>query len=48
MYSFFALSGTTGARMFAGAGALAISAIMMSAAIVPASPAINLTMGALA
>jgi len=48
MYSFFELSGTTGARMVAGFGALAISAILMSAAIIPASPAVTLSMGALA
>ena len=48
MYSFFELSGTNGARLSAAVGALAITAIMMATAIVPASPAVSLTMGALA
>lgn len=52
MYSFFDLSGTTGSRMVAAAGALIITAIMMATAIIPASPTANIvasfSMGALA
>ncbi len=47
MYSFFELSGTTGARISAAAGALIVTALMMATAIVPASPAATLTMAAL-
>ncbi len=48
MYSFFELSSTTGARISAAAAALTITAVMMATAIVPASPAVSFTMGALA
>lgn len=48
MYSFFELSGTAGARIAAVAGALLITAIMLSASIQPAAPAAIYTMGALA
>ncbi len=48
MYSFFELSSSTGARLTAAAAALIVTAIMMATAIVPASPTVTLTMGALA
>ena len=48
MYSFFELSGSQGARLTAAAGSLIITITLMATAIVPASPALNLTMGALA
>lgn len=48
MYSFFELSGTTGARVAAITGSLIITVVMMATAIVPATPAASLTMGALA
>ncbi len=48
MYSFFELSSTTGARLSAAAGALIVTALMMATAIIPASPALTLTAGALA
>ncbi|MFU7529446.1 hypothetical protein [Qipengyuania sp. ASV99] len=48
MYSFFELSGTAGARFAAVAGALLVTAIMLSASILPATPAATYTIGALA
>lgn len=48
MYSFFELSSTTGARVSAAAGALIVTALMMATAIIPASPAANLSIGILA
>lgn len=48
MYSFFDLGGTLGARIFAAAGSLIITGVMMATAIVPASPATPFVLGALA
>jgi len=48
MYSFFELSGTTGARFAAAAGSLIITVTLMASAIIPASPATTFTVGALA
>ena len=48
MYSFFELSGTPGVRAAAAAGSLIITMVFMATAIVPASPATALTIGALA
>ncbi|WP_252258256.1 MAG: hypothetical protein ACMUJI_04910 [Erythrobacter sp.] len=48
MYSFFELSGTTGARIAAAAGSLIITITLMATAIVPASPAATFTLGAIA
>ena len=48
MYSFFEIGGTPGARIAAGLAATIITVLMMATAIVPASPASPLVMGALA
>jgi hypothetical protein len=48
MISFFDLSSPIGARALAVAGSLIITVVLLSTAIVPASPAAMLTIGALA
>ena len=49
MYSFFALSGTPGARAAAvAAGSLIITLAVMGTFVTPASPFATLTIGALA
>ncbi len=48
MYSFFDLAGTTSARIAALASSLALSAVLMATAIVPASPSNPLISGVLA
>jgi hypothetical protein len=48
MYSFFDLSSPLGARLAAGIGALIISAVAMATVIIPASPAISFSIGAMA
>lgn len=48
MYSFFAISGTPGARAAAAAGSLIITLAVMTNVLVPASPFTSLTIGALA
>ena len=48
MYSFFDLSNAASARFAAGAGAMIVTILLMATAIVPASPATPLVLGALA
>ena len=48
MYSFFELSGTPGARIAAATGSLIITLTLMASAVIPASPNIQLSIGALA
>lgn len=48
MYSFFAFSGTPGARAAAAAGSLIITLFVMANVLVPTSPVTTLTVGALA
>ena len=48
MISFFDLPSNISARALAAAGSLIITVALMATAIVPASPAVTLTMGALA
>jgi len=48
MYSFFELSGSAGARITAAIGSMIITIILLTTAIVPASPAANLGVGVLA
>ena len=48
MYSLFELSGTPGARIAAATGSLIITLTMMATATIPANPATQLSIGALA
>lgn len=48
MYSFFNFSSDTGGRIAALASSLALSAVLMATAIVPASPSSPLISGAIA